>query len=534
MLSTIRTLADELLGLDRFLCAAGIVLNRREDHAEESWEVFQGRLLGETQTRLRKSLYRFQVCLGEQPLVSLSFDAEANVLHLLRYVESYVHEGYDSGGNVFLTRESQRWQRELLESFALDTVPVSVLRHELTLALERAFTGTRLPLTPVEAPHPLFSVGRVHYPGQSHRILEFRLRRGDALAELPTFAELHQMFLDVSLSPWTDFIARVFALLSRSTDQDDVIDFQCRLLRLLCRHLTAYDLILFHHRGANYPDALLLDLLLRNLLRHPEAFLGEHARLRRRALRQGWLLHRRYQGHLVPDVPTSPGEHQRVYPEPLQRVPQEQLLQTNTRTRTLFDEPLLIPETIQSLLLADLTHPAESLELGLALFLDRPFGGAHGPVAPDATPMLASLAYSPTIAQSRLQTLAQEWERQRPEDSVLNTPLPQPRGIALERIGPPVRMGTLSLADAARVASDFVFLRTVGENVHRFRQMIGQELGEVMLIARSPTGPGVSVYDHAYRETARVDANLAGGYIRREGTEYPALGWRIDAVPDAG
>ena len=57
------------------------------------------------------------------------------------------------------------------------------------------------------------------------------------------------------------------------------------LLRQLGRHLTAYDLVTFHHRGANYPDALLLDDLLRRYLlrieRTPELFVGDAHRLRR-------------------------------------------------------------------------------------------------------------------------------------------------------------------------------------------------------------------------------------------------------------
>ena len=72
-------------------------------------------------------------------------------------------------------------------------------------------------------------------------------------------------------------------------------------------------------------------------------FLGETAnkRLRRRALRQAWLIRRRYEGWPVPDLPTSPGENNRVLPPSHPRVPEEQILQPSRRTRRLYaDDPL--------------------------------------------------------------------------------------------------------------------------------------------------------------------------------------------------
>ena len=102
---------------------------------------------------------------------------------------------------------------------------------------------------------------------------------------------------------------------------EEHVDFLSYLLRQLGRHLTAYDLVTFHHQGANYPDMLLLDLVLKVFLQQveerPSLFEGSPAddsggggqkRLRRRALRQGWILRGQYEGHPVPDAPTSPGE----------------------------------------------------------------------------------------------------------------------------------------------------------------------------------------------------------------------------------
>src|SRR3989440_8473677 len=115
------------------------------------------------------------------------------------------------------------------------------------------------------------------------------------------------LFNAVSLSPYTSLVDNAIALIEL-TGRQDVFDVLGDLLIKLGRHLTAYDLVTFHHRGANYPDALLLDAVLKEYLawaeRRPELFAdsaGERwrKRLRRRALRQGWLLRRRYQGPAV-------------------------------------------------------------------------------------------------------------------------------------------------------------------------------------------------------------------------------------------
>ena len=75
-----------------------------------------------------------------------------------------------------------------------------------------------------------------------------------------------------------------------------IVDFLSLRLLQTVRHLAAYDLVTFHHRGANYPDALLLDAALKEYLRlleqHPQIFTAddEVALIRRRALRVGWLI----------------------------------------------------------------------------------------------------------------------------------------------------------------------------------------------------------------------------------------------------
>jgi hypothetical protein len=201
-------------------------------------------------------------------------------------------------------------------------------------------------------------------------------------------ALLRTVFNDVALSPYTDFVDKTLAFVEQLVEaahltSADQIDFLSFLLRQLARHLTAYDLVVFHHRGANYPDALLLDAVLRAYLalaeRHTECFTASAQdteadakckRIRRRALRMGVLLRWQYEGHPVPDAPTSPGENSRVLPAPFGRVPEEQILDPKRRDRQLFaSEPLPLTEFGQALLrqsIADLVHDAELRELGTA------------------------------------------------------------------------------------------------------------------------------------------------------------------------
>ncbi len=368
--------------------------------------------------------------------------------------------------------------------------------------------------------------------------MEFRLRSRPveevaAGCSTDVLRLLRQVFRDVSLSPYTDFVDRVLQLFGHlegagTLRAEEVLDFEGWLLRLIARHLTAYDLVTFHHRGANYPDALLLDAVLADYLsrleRSPGLFAGEPGRPRRRALRQAYLLRREYEGLPVPDVPTSPGEHARVYPELYPRVPEEQVLQTARRRRRLFAEaPLRLSDAAQLALaeaVRDLRHPDEIEELGAAVYLDRPFGGAKGTVEPDGTPLLASLGYSRSIAARRLRQLGEAGEA------------PGLPGVPLEQIGGPVRQGTLSLSDAARAAADFVFRRTLPGSVRLLTELFDfgpfvDRLRGQILLARSVGSPGLLVYDEAWRPRLEIEPLLAQGYASRRGLEWPAAGLRV-------
>src|SRR5262249_33032785 len=108
-----------------------------------------------------------------------------------------------------------------------------------------------------------------------------------------------------------------------------------------------------------------------------------------------------------------------------------------------------IPGDLWEACLADLREPTEARELGLGLFLDRPFGAAKAPGEPDRTPLLAYEAFSRSVAERRLQRLAlSAVEFTFPEEGV-RIPPPGRR---------PPRPGVASIRDALRIAPDFLIL----------------------------------------------------------------------------
>jgi hypothetical protein len=586
----------------------------RASREETSWEVFRGRLLDPAHTRQRRTFTTWNVYAvtpegrAHEPLLSLKLDAAGGELHVVRGIDSYVWEGYDSGNNVFLSRERRKWVRELVCTLRLDRFPdLGDMEDELACALFHAVVGaSRLPLSSVEAPLPAFSFGELFYcyrPGaaggeplrsweelaaqmlgpalawrERARLLETFLhavpaaettaaaglwvRRWTDLGGTPATlaALLRTLFNEVSLSPWTDLADRTLLFLealeeSGYFDSAAVVDFLAHLLRQLGRHLTAYDLVAFHHRGANYPDALLLDAVLGAYLeameRCPRLFASAEGdeeedasrkRLRRRALRQAYLLRRRYEEHPVPDMPTSPGESSRVLPASHPRVPEEQILEPSRRSRRLYaGDPLpahLGPHARAFLRQSweDLSHPAERRELGMGLFIDRPLGAGKHPAEPDGTLLLASAAFSRSVAEARLRALAAEVgvDPNAAEVEALRGGL-EVRGLPLDEIGPAARPGSVTLADARRAAVDFVFLQTTRGSVDALREQfdftpLGERLnldfldsGRV-LVARAAGGPGVILYDDALRPRVELEVPVGEGYESRAGQEYPAGG----------
>jgi hypothetical protein len=566
-----------------------------------------------------------------EPLLSVKWDAAAREVHVVRAILSYAHEAYDAGGNVILTREVRKWVRELVGTVTLaDWEDAPGLRYDLSCRLFQAVVGTsRLPLTSVEAPLPAFTFGELAYfdiasgwfirtpgtagPMRSYRdLLEWRppLRagRGDTLDgkpfeavlravpadelttmtdlyarqfsrlapanEIPrtAFRALRSLFNGVSLSPWTDLPEKALAfaglVAARFGRPTHLANFLGHLLRQLGRHLTAYDLIVFHHAGANYPDALLLDLVLRSYLdlieSTPALFLDgagdresvpKAKRSHRRGLRQAWLIRERYRGLLVPDEPTSPGESTRVLPAPHERVPEEQILNLHRRNKLLFgDEAPGRPlgDNARAVLrqsILDLRHPDELGELGTALYLDRPLGAFKAPGEPDQTPLLSYVAFSRSIALQRLSLLGKD-QSLLPENELATLrqilqALPVV-GMPLAEVGSVPRPGVVSLADAAKAAEDFILLRTTSSSaidffflldmaplISRFGLPIDMDV-DWLIVGQPHHGSGeivLTVYEaNTLRKRLELSANSRDGYVVRAGVEYPRNGLRVRRV----
>jgi hypothetical protein len=310
----------------------------------------------------------------------------------------------------------------------------------------------------------------------------------------------------------------------------------------------------FHHRGANYPDALLLDSVLKEYIqiigRHPAYFLDEEPardadrkRIRRRALRQGMYFRRHYEGLAVPDVPTSPGESTRVLPLPHPRVPDEQILDATKRRRYLFENDLLDPhfnDAARAALrqsIVDLDHADELLELGMAIFLDRPLGTLKKPGEPDLTPLLSHTAFSRSIATRRLHEM-----RAFPDLAALAEPYNRLLG-ELERlevcgfpVGPPVhaRPDRVTVWDAWRVATDFILIRTTTRSVREFLSLFewpttglafDVDVNQSLLILPGQPASEIVIYNDSCRRRIHLQMQPDAEYSIRAGVERPKRGF---------
>lgn len=586
---SIPDLIDKNLRPEAFFLRGALRLHWRSVQVETiAWEVYRGRLMDAAHTRQTGQYLTWNVFANDapEPLLSVKWDEAKAQIHVVRAILSHAWEGYDAGGNVIESRETIRWVRELVGTIDLrETADVDDITLELRHLLSAAVRGTsRLPLTSVEAPLPQFALGQLDYlpatekgvvtatDGLNWAIYPMEmLLRSLSLAQAPEAArssvrqwpnwvrdcltELREIFTGVSLTPYTEFVDTTIAFVQALTDMqaiavEDEIDLWSWLLRQLGRHLTAYDLVTFHFRGANYPDALLLDAVLKRYLAlvdaRPDLFRGDGpGRRRRRALRQACLLRRHYEGHLVPDAPTSPGENARVLPPPHVRVPEEQLLNVMRRRKKLYaHEPLppLLSAAARAVLadsIQDLAEPREWRELGMAVFIDRPFGWGKAVGEPDLTPLLAHEAYSPSLSRRRwreLEKLAGELKNE-------TGPMPaeqEVKGLPADHVAEPDRP-IVSLADARRVADDFVVLRTLPKGLRALttaldlsavEQQLGERLaaqGKRWLVARvSDAGHGsvIAIFDDAYRQRCKLIADLSQGFRTRSGVEVPVAGLR--------
>jgi hypothetical protein len=362
-----------------------------------------------------------------------------------------------------------------------------------------------------------------------------------------------EMFNSVSLSPYTDFVGKALAVLRlwagttvapRLLARAEVL---AHLTRLIARHLVAYDLVTFHHRGANYPDALFIGELLGELLalteQAPELLRGSSSL--RRAVRDALLLVTEYAGHPVPDVPTSPGENRRVLPQPFARVPDEQIESPITRRRRLFADGIPPVNELARECFRDLDDPAELRELGAAIYLDRPLGFGKAPGEPDQTLLTSHVLFSRSIADERLRRVGQRpelladsgaVERWREKLRALDVD-----GLPLARAGAPPRPGVVSLHDAFRLADDWIILRSTRRTLHDFAgqydlRPLVQRLGEMtpplsdwrLLVAGgSEDQPTLYAYDRHLRMRLELAADLSRGYGSRGGVEYPTAGLQV-------
>jgi hypothetical protein len=620
----LKIIITHLLDPDRFFFdrAARSLTVQHVLKEELPWEIDRGRLLGEGQTRERRSFESWN-CLLERkdktepalPILSVKLDLPLNQIHVTRSILCHAWEGYAAEDNVILSREVKKSVTELVGTIDLNTHEEETrIREELATLIFQAVVGTsRLPLTSLESPLPAFSLGELGYspsdltggrePGtgcardpfpllelvlgiggnslEQAKAIELLLRSSDSVPACvdalargwhpqhkpAVISALRLMIDEVSLTPYTDFVAKFLRFLDELGKHQllsaaDSIDVESYILRQVVRHLTAYDLVTYHHRGANYPDALMLDAVLKNYLERveesPQLF-GDSTRnteddrrvkrIRRRAFRQAWLMRKLCVGLPVPDRPTSPGENQRVL-SGFDRLPEEQIANPEKRTRRLFeDEPAIAmgpqARSIFHKGVADLEHPMELRELGMALFLDRPLGVFKEPGEPDRTPLLSYVAFSAAIAGRRLEVLAKDAEFPLPSGTVarakasLAGPL-SAIGLPLQSSMPARHTATVSLDDAVRVCADFQVLRTTRRSLQDFLNAFDfsplskwktNDLAKPehtrLLIRASSLGEAAAnellFLDEKLRTRLQVKIEPSG-YILRSGVEYPAGG----------
>lgn len=519
-------------------------------HERIAWEIYGGHLLDAWQTRQRGEFEAWDVVASvgvgkgaNQPvrLLSVKYSPRDKKLYVVRYLWVYGWQPFERSPGVIESRPVQKEMPELVGTVDLGQYQGhdAKVSAQLSTLLYLAVVGTsRLAITSLESPLPAFTLGELMYLPreagfddpvteprnlirlatgsgatlpQKAKLLEATLRAA-AAGEIPEVAEclmgsasdsapdrtsvpalLRTLLNDVALSPYTGFAAKFIDLLDELSRPEAlgaaaVVDVLSYLLRHLARHLTAFDLSTFHNRGANYPDALLLDAALKMYLglierwpRHFEAVSSDNGdaarqkRVRRRALRQAVLLRETYEGLPVPDTPTSPGENQRVLPQPYAPVPEEQIAQPRRRHKRLYaNEPMasIMTATAARLLkqsIDDLQYRAELEELGMALFLDRPLGIFKQPGEVDRTPLLSYEAFSGQIAAARLRRLyCRRWidheaRVRQLENEITAAPI---SGYPAGRLSAPQRQGVVCLEDARLVAADFVFRKTTRRSLN--------------------------------------------------------------------
>jgi hypothetical protein len=549
------------------------------------WERFQGHLLGASATRQTRQFASWNVRSAvvpaelegatPDPILSIKWDHDAATLYLVRYLLVEGWETYEPTPGVIASRPARQSVAELVAAVDIKAgASEGNLEAQIEQAVQLALTGvSRLPIVSVESPHPLFSYGwccaGVHPDSVSGGerdpltlwqaeltaasgdpahvrpwLLEFVLRackieQIEPLADAmvvgipdPAAGVPHLMravFHNVSLTPMTDFLSKWLHLIDSLAKPErlgveSAIDLVGYMLRHLVRHLTAYDLHRFHSFGANYPDAVFLDQLLRRIVNwtvsEPTRFagMGPLAVLRRRAVRMGWIARTHYEGLPVPDHPTSQGENRRVLPG-MVAIPEEQITRPQSRSRKLFLDQPTAPwfvgdaMTVLTDAFRDLELPRERAELGRAAYLDRPFGVLKPAGAIDKTPLISTIAYSESIAAERWKNLQEQGFLR---DRVWQPPPPVlVSGIAAVRYPTAPRPGVVSFADARLAAEDFCWLHTTPSSRRVLLEQLLPDTSDLSwrepgLLLRTADAqavwrgePFLSWFDREWREIAR-------------------------------
>src|SRR5438128_1161102 len=166
----VQTVIADTLRPAHFFVAPGMQIEAVHQDAEEVfWEILQGRLLDAPFTTRRQSFAAWHVLLSgaehrcAEPVLSVRLDASVGCLYVTRSLYCHAWEGYHAGDNVYLSRETRKWVRELVGTIRLVCFAnVEELRDELICLLFHAVVGlSRLPLTSIESPLPAFSLGEL-------------------------------------------------------------------------------------------------------------------------------------------------------------------------------------------------------------------------------------------------------------------------------------------------------------------------------------------------------------------------------------
>jgi hypothetical protein len=621
----IGSLIGQALEAGRFFASPGkSIVCRHDPQQTVAWELLGGHLLDETQTRETKTFAAWDVTLAsnagpDERLLSVLWSAEDTAIHVVRHLLIQGWEAYEAEPNVILSRPARKWTRELVGTLPTEHATAgddfAALLRQL---MHRAFVGTsRLPVTSGESPLPAYALGQCGYlsgakasgpyslaehflrdaltsagqPWEQAMALDMALRAA-APDDIPSlddvvsghygkektevaglFTLFRTLFNHLALTPYARLGPNVVELLRRLSAHGPpgapaVIDIISYWLRHLVRHVTAFDLRTFHNRGADYPDLLLLDGLLKLyaelIAQYPAGFIvdqdgqpAQRPKLRRRALRQAWFLRRHYEGLAVPATPTSPGDLTRVLPEGFPRASEQEVAEPSARSNKLFaGDPIdeLVTEPVRIALarsFADLTDDFELRELGIAVYMDRPLGVAKQPGEVDRTPLLTYEAFSRSIIRQRLKEL-HRWglitdaQHTQTSDHLRRLVI----GGQTPPAGWPPRPGTPSLEDANLAGPDFLFLRTTRGSLTEFLKAFdltplrahNPQLHDWLLDARdvlllrqtaNPAAPKTAVltaFDGKGERLALDIAHPGARFVEECGRELPAEGLRVLSV----